>query len=642
MKKVFILTLLMYSIGYTYAQKKLTSPDGSLTLEVYTDGDIYFKIYQNGNALIDKGELDLSFNKKSLFRKNKLRKSIVTQHTDSYQPAVPFKYSSIKEKYNQLTLSFNKLSVEFRAYNDGVSYRYITKHKGNVKIDEQLDITFSENYKMWTSPIVGYTSSYEVPYDIMKIDEFYSDKNTYLPLLLGNDEGSKILITEVDIKDYPNLFFKKGNEKQLQSTFPPYPEEVEKYEDRRSRITKSGDYIALTSGEREFPWRLMIITEKDADLVESTLTYTLASECKIDDTSWIKPGRVSWEWWNASNLYGVDFKAGFNTETYKYYIDFASKNGLEYIILDEGWSVSTLDLSQPNEELDLMELIQYGKENNVGIILWATWSTLDNQWFVLDKFKEWGAKGIKVDFMDRADQKIVNFYEKVAKLCAEKELLVDFHGAYKPVGLHREYPNVVSYEGVHGLENAKWASTVTPEQNLSLPFIRMVCGPMDYTPGAMRTYHTEEFSPNFDRPAGQGTRSHQIALFIAYESGIQMLCDSPTNYEREKETTSFISKVPVTWDETKVIEAKLGEYLVIARRKENKWFIGGMSDNKGHEFSVKLDFISEGNHNIEIMQDGINADHFAEDYEHIEKTIKNNDILTIKMTKGGGFAAIID
>lgn len=556
-------------------------------------------------------------------------------------PVIAFKKKLIEQDYNQLYLSFGKTKVEFRAYNDGLTYRFITNQEKEVEVNEVFNITFYEETEMWASPLKGYATSFEIPYQKMKVDSLNAENNTYMPLLLENGNKNKILITESDIEDYPHMFFKKGKDAQLISTFPKYPLEVELIGDRQSKVTKTADYIALTNGKRTFPWRIMIITEEDEALVASNLAFTLGHENVIENTDWIEPGRVSWEWWNYTNLYDVDFKAGFNTKSYKYYIDFAAHYGLEYIILDEGWSFSTKDLSKPNPDLDLFELIKYGKEKNVGIILWATWKTLDEQLFVLDNFQQWGIKGIKVDFMDRADQLMVDFYDKIARLSAERELLVDFHGSFKPAGLHRKYPNVVSYEGVHGLENDKWTDTVTPEHDVTLPFIRMVCGPMDYTPGAMRNYHQEEFKPNWKRPASQGSRAHQVALFVVYESGIQMLADSPSNYYKETETTEFLSQIPVTWDDTKVLKAKVGEYIVIARKHNNQWYIGGLTNNKARELTVDLGFLGEGSFNATLFKDGMNADNFAEDYEIENQKVDNTTTLKINMTKGGGFAAII-
>lgn len=641
MKIIITLSILYFMLPTSiWAQTTITSPNGKIVVDIEVKNQLSYQVSSAGKTLIQKVELDLLFDGKTKLSLKKPKISKVSLIENEITAVIPFKSKIIADNYREVILKYGKVNVEFRVYNDGVAYRYVSHEKGNIEVNERMDVTFNESVKMWSSPIKGYECSFEVPYQKVAIDTFSTDVNTYLPLLVGNNDGYKILFTESNIEDYPHLYFKKGDGNSLLSTFPNYPTKVEKIGDRQSKILERGEFIAKTNADRSFPWRVMILAEEDKDLVASTLVYNLAAESQIDDTSWIKPGRVAWEWWNASNLYNVDFEAGFNTETYKYYIDFAHKYGLEYIILDEGWSISTKDLSLPNPELDLKELIRYGNDKNVGIILWATWSTLDEQWFVLDKFQEWGIKGIKVDFMDRADQLMVNYYEKVAKLSAERKLLVDFHGSYKPVGLYRKYPNVISYEGVHGLENSKWSDTVTPEHDVTLPFIRMVCGPMDYTPGAMRNYNQSNFQANWTRPGSQGTRCHQLAMFVVYESGIQMLCDSPSNYEREEESTAFLAQIPVTWDETRVLEAKVGEYIVIARRNGDTWYIGGMSNNERHEFDLDLSFLKKATYQMTSMEDGLNAKHFAEDYSQKKTTLENKK-LKIKMAAGGGFVAIL-
>ncbi|WP_421918909.1 glycoside hydrolase family 97 protein [Marinifilum sp.] len=623
-------------------QDELKSPDGKIKLTIQSNQSLSFSAKLNGQEMINKAELEFLFNKESILAKNKF-KSRSYHEKDMIKPVVSHKNSTVKHEYNALELKLNaKCSIQLRAYNEGVAYRYITNVKNEVEVHEKLEITFSDDYNSWASLYKTYQGCYQEEYTKLNVSQFPDTMYTYLPYLLGDKKGNKILITEADHYDYPHMFLKKGEkENQLTATFPPYPLETELYGDRRSRITKEADFIAKTKGTRSFPWRVFLLTENDGQLIESDMIYCLSRENKKKDNSWIKPGRVAWDWWNASNLYGVDFESGLNTKTWKYYIDFAAKNGLEYIILDEGWSVSTRDLTKANPETDLQYLIDYGKKKGVGIILWATWRALNEQWEVLDKFVEWGAAGIKVDFMDRADQWMVNFYEKAAKETYKRKLLIDFHGAFKPTGLRRSYPNIVSYEGVGGLEESKWSKQNTPEFNLELPFIRMVCGPMDYTPGAMRNFHSKEFKWNFNRPSSQGTRCHQIALFVIYESGVQMFADSPSNYEREQETTDFLTQIPNTWDETKVLEAKVGEYLVMARRKGNTWFLAGLTNDESREYNIDLSFLAEHKYGIEMMQDGINSDKFAEDYKISKKEINKHDKFKLKMNKEGGFVAII-
>jgi len=644
MKKVLSgLLLLVIGMPSVFTAEVLKSPDNKTIVTISLDDRLSFSVKFHEEVILKNIDIDLLFNNQSLYSPKRYR-VVRSTVTDTVFPAIPYKNSRIVVEYNSLVIRWNnKFSVEFRAYNHGVAYRFITGVAGEVEVNETAELEFGGDYTIWTSFIKGFQSACESTFEKFPVSGIPENRNTYLPLLAETNNRSKILITEADLYDYPNMFLKKGEkENELHAVMPPYPLETELVGDRSSRITKAAGYIARTIGQRTFPWRLFILAENDADLIESELVYVLSREADNEDGSWINPGRVAWDWWNASNLYGVDFKSGLNTDTWKYYVDFASEYGLEYIILDEGWSYSTTDITRPNPNLDLEYLIRYAKSKNVGIILWTTWRALNEQWEVLDLYRQWGVAGIKVDFMNRSDQWMVNFYEKVAEETFRRELLVDFHGAYKPVGLRRKYPNVLSYEGVYGLENCKWSEMVTPEHNLTIPFIRMVCGPMDYTPGAMRNYHSKEFSPIFERPSSIGTRCHQLALFILYESGLQMFADSPSNYRREEETTGFLAKIPVVWHETRVLEAKLGEYLVIARRNGDAWYIGGITNGESRSFNIDLSFLKSGPYRATVMTDGINADRFAEDYKKTTQTVTNSSILKIQMAPEGGFAAMIN
>ena len=385
----------------------------------------------------------------------------------------------------------------------------------------------------------------------------------------------------------------------------------------------------------------MIITEKDEDLVKSELIYKLAPENVLQETDWIKPGKVAWDWWNANNIYGVDFEAGVNNNTYKYYIDFASKYGLEYIILDEGWYVLD-NIMQLEKDIDVQELVDYGKEKNVEIILWVVWKALDDKLTeALDQFEKWGIKGIKIDFMQRDDQWMVNFYEKIASECAKRKLLVDYHGAYKPSGLNRKYPNVISYEGLKGMENCKWSAQPDPELNVTLPFIRMVAGAMDYTPGAMINATKENFSIVFTEPMSPGTRCHQLGMYVVFESPLQMLSDNPSNYYREPECMEFLEAVPSVWDDTKVLKGKVADYIAIARRSGDSWYVGAMTDWDARTLELDLNFLPEGNYKMKIWKDGINADKHAADFAMEEMVVTSTSTVKAKMASGGGWVAII-
>ena len=431
----------------------------------------------------------------------------------------------------------------------------------------------------------------------------------------------------------------------MHAIFPEYVIETvpnrQNYPDRNEIITKEAEYIAKTEGRRAFPWRVFIIGS-DATLVESNLIYQLSEPTVIQETGWLKPGKVAWDWYNMNNIFGVDFRSGINTDTYKYYIDFASENGIEYVILDEGWTNSTTDILACNPDIDVQELIDYGNSKDVGIILWVLWKPLnENMDEILDTYAGWGAKGIKVDFMQRADQYMVNSYETIAREAAGRQLLVDFHGAFKPAGLERKYPNVLSYEGVKGNENNKWSRDITPEHHMILPFTRMVAGPMDFTPGSMENRNERNFCISFDRPMSMGTRCHQVAMYMVYESPLQMLCENPSIYRKEQETVDFISQIPTVWDETLMLEAAVSDYIIVARRKGDTWYIGAMTDWTPREFRIDLTFLDKGEYSMEYMCDGVNAGRYAEDYKKGISTVVKNQRVSIQLASGGGWAAIL-
>ncbi len=406
-------------------------------------------------------------------------------------------------------------------------------------------------------------------------------------------------------------------------------------------MVEAADYIAATSGTRTFPWRVVGVAEKDGDLITNSLVWLLESPSQVQDTSWIKAGKVSWDWWNANNVYGVDFKAGINTETYKYYIDFAAKFGLQYIILDEGW-YKLGNVLQVVPEINMEELASYARQKNVGIILWVVWKTLDDQLIpALDQYAKWGIKGIKVDFMQRSDQLVMNFYERVSRECAKRKMLVDFHGDQKPASMTRTWPNLINAEGVRGMEWSKWSADAEPEHNVTLPFTRMFLGPLDYTPGAMRNASKTNFAPIFGQPMALGTRCHQLAMYVVFEAPLQMLADSPSNYLREPEVMDFLGPVPTEWDDTKVLDARIADYILVARRSGKDWWVGAMSDWTARDLNLDLSFLDDGTFTLDAFQDGVNADRAASDYKKTTTRVTKNDKLEIHLAPGGGWAAHI-
>lgn len=628
----------------------LQSPDGKVSVTASVDNGISWSVRLNNTLILDNASLAMtviSGTKESVLGDNpKVMSENVRSVDNVIEPVVPNKSSRIRDSYKELTLKFSgNYSIQLRAYNDGVAYRFITDMGGEIDVgNETVTLPFGDDFTIWFPEEESMISHYERSYRVTKVSEILPEQFASLPVYFQSPNGINVLFTESDLYDYPGMFL-SGADHGFKALFPKAILETQPAEqnpDRSEIITKKADYIARTDGQRSFPWRVFIISDRPGGIVESNLVFQLARPLKLENTDWIKPGKVAWDWWNANNVYHVDFQAGINTTTYRYYIDFASKLGLAYIILDEGWSKTTTNLMESNPDIDVPELVRYGQQKGVGVILWTLWKPLEqNMEAILDTFVTWGAKGIKVDFMQRADQGMVNYYERVAREAAKRNLLVDYHGAFKPAGLRRAYPNVLSYEGVKGNEHNKWSRDITPKHTVTIPFIRMVAGPMDFTPGAMRNGMGENFSVRFTRPMSQGTRAHQVAMYVVYESPLQMMCDSPTHYYEEMETAKYISKIPVTWDETKVLDSAIGEYIVVARRKGDTWYIGAMTDEEPRRVALDFSFLPAGEYTMEIMQDGINARRYAEDYQMITVPLSNSDSRTINLAPGGGWIAII-
>ncbi len=639
---IYVLSVLFYLIFSATANGKileLRSPDKKIKLQLFVDSQIQLSILLNEKVILEKSPISLEIN--GILKSPKIKD--YSSHTIHEQlvPVVPAKNAEIQNHYNELSVEFQgNYSLKLRVYNNGVAYRFQTSYKKEIIITgEKAEYNFPESHLVYYPEEESFFSHNERAYLLRNLAEIPKESFCSLPMLIAPKSGTRILITESDIQDYPGMWLKGTSSNSLHAILPRASAEEIQENDRNVKIVKRETYLAKTKGTRNFPWRVFIIGEDDKSLLENELVYCLASPNKIKNTSWIKPGKVAWDWWNSLNVYGVDFISGLNTDTYKYYIDFASKYGIEYIILDEGW-YEPGDLFDINPDIDMEELFAYAKKKDVGIILWVIWKTLNDQLEeALNQFVKWGAAGIKVDFMQRDDQWMVNYYWKISREAAKRELLVDFHGAYKPSGLRRTYPNVLTREGVRGLEWNKWSDEITPTHNLTIPFIRMVAGPMDYTPGAMVNAHKKNFTDHFSRPMSQGTRVHQMAMYVVYESPLQMLADNPSNYMKEEECTRFIAGVPVTWDETVVLEAKIGEYILIARRKKDEWFVAAINNETEYELKLDLSFLGNGEYSVEKFQDGINANKYASDYSKSNKIATRKSIISIKLANGGGWIA---
>ena len=649
MKKLLLLICgLLLAMGQAYAQAfELKSPDERLQIRVHNANNISWSVSLDGNVIIEQAEIGMDFSSGPDFGPNpKVKKHTVRQSSSVIYPSVPYKNAKIKDEFSELSLTYKgNFQLNFRAYNDGVAYQFVDRNKmeRNV-VSEQLSLTFPEGSRSLFPQEESMYSHNERLYLDKSLEEISSDEFCSLPVLFVTDKA-KVLFTETALQNYPGMFMRGNGNKTLDGIFPKFVLEAidnPKSPDRNQIITKETDYIAQISGERAYPWRVFIISDDDRTFVASNLTFQLAKPQLIQHTEWIKPGRVAWDWYNANNIYGVDFKSGLNTATYKYYIDFAADNNIEYVILDEGWTKSTTDILHFNPDMDVPELIRYGEEKGVGLILWVLWKPLDSNLVqILETYKSWGAKGVKIDFMQRNDQYMVSSYERIAKECAKLELLVDFHGAFKPSGLSRMYPNVINNEGVKGNENNKWSAEVTPEHTVTLPFIRMAAGPMDFTPGAMANAQKSNFAISFDRPMSLGTRAHQVSMYVIYEAPLQMLCESPSRYYKEQETVDFITQIPTTWDETVVLKGSVGNYIAVARRKGNQWFLGAMTNWDSKTLELGLSFLGDGLFKMEVFKDGVNADRFAEDYRIETLEVDKNSMISANMAAGGGWAAII-
>jgi alpha-glucosidase len=636
--------LAFHASAQTYT---VASPDAATSVTVTLSGSPVLTVIHRGQSLLDPSPIDIVTDS-AVAPSWSVTKFIRHSADQMLHPLVPVKFSTIEDHYNEGVLVFrNGISLVLRAYNNGVAYRWIVHRKGVYKIwAEDLHLRFHPRDSAWYPLEDGFYSHNERIFRPYELDSIGTGQLGSLPILV-NEDGPKVLFTEADLYDYAGLWLRGDGKGGLDATFPHYPKEMKETSDRDRKVLSRQSYIAIAENDKILPWRVLEIEDQDKGLLTNTLVYQL-SRATTDDYSWVKPGKVSWDWWNDNNVYGVDFRAGINTETYKYYVDFAARYGLSYIILDEGWT-AVGDILKVNPALNMDELVGYAHQKNLGIILWVSWLSLDHQLDeALDAYARWGIKGIKVDFMQRDDQLMVNYYEKVAKATAERHMLVDFHGAYKPTGLDRLYPNALTREGVFGNENSKWKDAgdpreIGPEHNVTLPFTRMVAGPMDYTPGAMQNAQKAAFAAIYSNPMSKGTRCQQLAMYVVYESPLQMLCDNPTHYYKEPECMDFLSTVPVTWDSTVVLQAKVGDYIALARKgPDGDWYIGAMTDWTPRDLTLDLSFLGNGHWTMDSWQDGINADRNAQDFKRIQgQPVSASQKLNIHLAPGGGWVARI-
>ena len=649
--KVLILCVLCAFSAQAQKQYSLTSPDGKLKTNITTGKQLTYDITFHNQQVLESSPLSMTLDNGEVWGEND-KVSKVTRKSVNGKISTPlYRANEIVENYNELTLQFKDFNVVFRAYDDGIAYRFVNKGKKPFNVVDELvnyqfptDATASVPYVKPRKGVNKYANSFENYYANVPLSKVDQEKLVFLPVVVSLDNNVKVGITEVDLENYPGLYLIGQGNTQLLGDFAPFPKKQEQggHNNLQMNVIEVENYIAKVDKPRNFPWRVAIVTDEDKELASSHLSYLLAEPSRLEDISWIKPGKIAWDWWNAWNLDGVNFETGVNNDTYKAYIDFASKNGIEYVILDEGWAVNLkADLMQVVPEINLEELIAYANKKNVGLVLWAGYHAFNRDMEnVCRHYAEMGIKGFKVDFMDRDDQEMTEFNYRAAQITAKYKLLLDLHGMYKPAGLNRTYPNAINFEGVNGLEQMKWEENPTAqvEYDVMIPFIRQVAGPMDYTQGAMRNAAKGNYYPCYEEPMSQGTRCRQLALYMVLDSPFNMLCDTPSNYEREKECTDFISAVPTVWDETIVLDGKMGEYIITARRQGNTWYIGGITNWDARDLEVDLSFLGDKTYSGKLFKDGVNAHRIGRDYQSEAIQAKKGDKVKIHLAPGGGFA----
>ena len=636
----------------------LLSPDGKIAVNVNADklAGVSYSVSYEGAEILAPSPVSMTLGDGTVLGKGQ-KPGVKKATVDNVVKAVTYKKAEVRDNYNALTLKFKGHSVEFRAYDEGAAYRFCVDSKTPFKVkSEQAAFNFGEDVKAWISYVCQHTqtlesqlwNSYENTYVHENISKWNRERLAFLPTLFEKG-GVKVCITESDLLGYPGMLLYNGDgDNSVEAVYAAVPDEVEQggHNMLQGLVKTRRDFIAeRPAGANTFPWRVIGISSEDRNLPASDLVWLLGKGDDGRDWSWLKPGKVAWDWWNAWNIYGVDFKSGINTETYKYYIDFAAANGIEYVIMDEGWAVNLqADLMQVIPEIDMKGICDYANSKGVGIVLWAGyWAFNRDMDAVCRHYSEMGVKGWKIDFMDRDDQPMVEFYEKAAATAAKYRQFVDFHGAFKPAGLNRSWPNVLNFEGVHGLEQMKWEKPEKAvrqvEYDVTIPFIRMYAGPMDYTQGAMRNATIKNYRPVYSEAMSLGTRCRQLAEYVIFDAPFTMLCDSPSNYMAEPECTKFISRVPTVWDRTVPLDGKVGDYVALAREKDGVWYAGALTDESARELTLDLSFLPAGSYSVTVFRDGVNADKAARDYKKETFTVASGEKLTVRMAPAGGWVA---
>ena len=653
---IFLLSALLLCVeAFAAKEFKLLSPNGKLEITVTAEPKLSYSVKCDGEQILTPSQIGLKIYESANLGENVVVKKVKRTSVNTEISTLFYFRNTIKDNYNALRIDFaSRYAVEFRAYDEGVAYRFVTNFKKGFKLENEIaEFAFAKDYNGYypyanntATKRDKYFTSFESWYRVGELSRFDKERVAFVPVIVEHDNYD-VCILEADVEHYPGMFV--SNPKgitALYGEFAPMPDKVVEggHNKLQGVIESRKPYIAECKAATKTPWRIVLVTEEKNTLLDNDMVYRLASPSRIEDTSWIKPGKVAWEWWNNWGLTGVPFKAGINTETYNYYTDFAAKYGIEYVILDEGWAELYLnDLTKVVPEIDLQAIIDNANKKGVGIILWAGYNAVKGkEEEVCRHFAEMGVKGFKVDFLDRDDAQMVDFQYKLAEVAAKYKLMIDYHGCPKPTGMNRTWPNVINFEAVLGLENAKFKNSYkrfnSVEYDLHIPYLRMVAGPMDYTQGAMRNANQRSFSPCNTAPMSLGTRCRQLAMYAIYFAPFSMLCDSPSLYEREAECTKFIAEFPTVWNETVVLDGHIGDYVAMARRSGDTWYVGVMNDWTARKVELDLSkILGEGEYVAEVFRDGVNADMLGEDYIHETVTVPESRKMVADMAPAGGF-----
>lgn len=637
---------------YAKQNYSLKSPDGKLEILISVNNGVTYSLCREGKLLVNKSAIGMILKDGNHLGGNNAKVTKASRSSQTEAISTPlYRTASFTTHYNELNLRMKgAYGIHFRAYNEGVAYRFSTSFNDSIEIKEEIaEFNFDKDYQSWRAYSTGgvkdrFTTAFQNIYTSSKLSEAPTNNIAFLPVTVDLEKGVKLTVLESDLEAYPGMSIEANQTTSFRGAFARYPQKTKIHPTRcQLFIEERGNIIAKTKGSRNFPWRILAVTEKDTDMPINNLVYALATSNRIGDYSWVKGGLAAWEWWNDWGISDVNFKAGINMDTYKYYIDFASKYKLPFVVVDEGWyNPKSGDMLTVIPELDMPELVRYAKSKNVDLILWTVFNVLDNQLeAACAKYAAMGIKGFKVDFLDRDDQTAVEQVYRIAEATAKHKLTLDLHGMYKPTGLNRTYPNIINFESVFGMEEVKWSKVEKDmmKYDVTMPYIRMMAGPIDYTPGAMRNSNKKNFRDVYYEPMSQGTRCHQLATYIVHDSPLTMLADNPTTYYKENECTQFIASIPnVGIEETKIVQGTLGEYIVTARRIGDNWYVGGLTDWTKRSCTLDFSFLPKGNYQATIFTDGANAEKTASDYQVKEMSVNNTTQINIDMAPGGGFA----